>query len=663
MLARLPSLLLFVGELARVKQTARRRQRYVAMPSSSSSAATTPTVEASSEDLSGTVAAAELRPGDTVEFGVSRMSLVRVQDMQRLGYFGGGVGWVPGAEKVPEPEGELVVFEAFFIAGLRLPPHRFVSEVLQKFEVQVHQLTPNAVVVLAKYVCATTSYGGQPSVEVFAKQYCLHWQKRKIGHKIAQFRSCTFTPKSGKTSMEVVELVPCARNKWGNWWDYWFYVSEAEVEDHPGLPAAIMCSHYYVVYPPFEVAEDDEDERALRIAARMSSGRDLVEEVIGYGVWPLAHGWALGEVCPREMPSLGGRKVRSPLFALDVRGRDPVAVVREAEDGVVRIVGRYVPKTEAQRSWDIHGSNDHLNRVFELNCLSYGGYPGEDVIDRRGKNPAAVTEDDPAPEAAPTIKKRKLGTAVGELGVSDSFAMEWMGTCVAPKGRMSSPELRESSTRMLEVTGGRWPRNVPVPRAAGEDFFTSRMARDLRVFPYGRNIAAVVSAVMNKDRQEAAQKRWAVIKLPEARPKRARGTAKVTVPGGSQPTLAVKAAAPGSSKMPESAKAVGAGGTKSAHTELRRFGNFLRRGEALPTSAQILAWTTISLVSFFLTGDTLLGRARGNLLSSRLRWQPRRCNTQFVKRSCKRRKIIFPLGICVYCIYLSSQVRIIFKDK
>jgi hypothetical protein len=264
-----------------------------------------------------------------------------------LWYFGGGVGRVPGAEEVPEPEGELVVFEAFFIAGLCLPAHRFVSEVLQKFEVQVHQLTPNAVVALAKYVWATTSYGGQPSVEVFAKQYCLHWQKRKIGHKIAQFGSCTFTPKSGKTSMEVVELVPCARNKWGNWWDYWFYVSEAEVKDHPGLPAAIMCSHYYVAYPSFEVAEDDENERALRIAARSSSGRDLVEEFIGHGVWPLAHGWALGEVCPREMPSLGGWKVRSPRFALDLRGWDPAAVVREAEDGAVRIVGRYVPKTEA----------------------------------------------------------------------------------------------------------------------------------------------------------------------------------------------------------------------------------------------------------------------------------------------------------------------------
>jgi hypothetical protein len=59
------------------------------------------------------VAAEELHPGDTVEFGVSRISLVRVQDMQQLGYFGSAVGRVPGAEEVPEPEGELVVFEAF----------------------------------------------------------------------------------------------------------------------------------------------------------------------------------------------------------------------------------------------------------------------------------------------------------------------------------------------------------------------------------------------------------------------------------------------------------------------------------------------------------------------------------------------------------------------
>jgi hypothetical protein len=74
-----------------------------------------------------------------------------------------------------------------------------------------------------------------------------------------------------------------------------------------------------------------------------------------------------------------------------------------------------------------------------------------------------VTEEGPSQVAVPAIKKRKLGTAVGEVGVSDGFAVELMGTCAAPEGRMSSPELRESSARMLEVTGGRWPKNVPIP--------------------------------------------------------------------------------------------------------------------------------------------------------------------------------------------------------
>ena len=125
----------------------------------------------SSEETLSDLAVMELQPGHTVEFGTSRISSVRVLEMQRLGYFGNGVGWAPGAEKVPEPEGELIVFEAFFAIGLRLPTHRFVVEVLRRFEVQVHLLTPNVVVALAKYVWAVSSYGGQPSMEVFAKKY------------------------------------------------------------------------------------------------------------------------------------------------------------------------------------------------------------------------------------------------------------------------------------------------------------------------------------------------------------------------------------------------------------------------------------------------------------------------------------------------------------
>jgi hypothetical protein len=180
--------------------------------------------------------------------------------------------------------------------------------------------------------------------------------------------------------------------------------------------------------------------------------------------------------------------VRNLAFALDLRGRDPAAFVREVEDGAVRIVGRYVPRTEALQSWDIRGSNVRLNRVFELNRLPYDGYPGDDAVvavDRRGKKPVAADGEGSAQEAVPAMKKRKLGTTAEGLGVSDRIAVELMGTCAALRGRMSSLELRESSARMLRVTGGRWPRNVLIPRAASEDIFTSRMARELKIFPYG----------------------------------------------------------------------------------------------------------------------------------------------------------------------------------
>jgi hypothetical protein len=102
----------------------------------------------------------------------------------------------------------------------------------------------------------------------------------------------------------------------------------------------------------------------------------------------------------RSMPSrdaLPGRMlVQSPAFALDLHGRDPAAFVCEAEDCAARIVGRYVPKTEGLRSWDIRGSNDRLNRVFKLNRLPYGGYPGEDAADRHGKKPMGGTEEGPS---------------------------------------------------------------------------------------------------------------------------------------------------------------------------------------------------------------------------------------------------------------------------
>jgi hypothetical protein len=207
-----------------------------------------------------------------------------------------------------------------------------------------------------------------------------------------------------------------------------------------------------VAFPRFEVAEEDEDEGALQYVAHLSSGRDLVEEFIAYGVWPLAHGWAMAEVTPHRMPTLGGQMVRSPVFVVDLRGRDSTAFVREVEAEAAKIVGKYVPKTETLRSWDIHGSNVRLNRVFELNHLLYGGYPEgyyADVAGRRGKQAMSLADEGPSWDKAlsAAARKRKLDTTAEDLGLraSEHFVVDLLETCATPGETMSSPELWESS--------------------------------------------------------------------------------------------------------------------------------------------------------------------------------------------------------------------------
>jgi hypothetical protein len=71
---------LIVGELARVKQIARRRRRYVMSSSSSSLPVSIASSSALSSEktISDSVVVVELLPGHTVEFGMSRIYSDRV---------------------------------------------------------------------------------------------------------------------------------------------------------------------------------------------------------------------------------------------------------------------------------------------------------------------------------------------------------------------------------------------------------------------------------------------------------------------------------------------------------------------------------------------------------------------------------------------------------
>jgi hypothetical protein len=122
---------------------------------------------------------------------------------------------------------------------------------------------------------------------------------------------------------------------------------------------------------------------------------------------------------------------------------------------------------------------------------------------------------------------------------------------------------------MLEVTGGRWSRNVPIPRAAGEDMFTSRIAHEMKIFPYGQNIAAVVSAVMDKDHQDATRKRRAFTRVedPSREFKKVWGISKSAAPGSSKPPTAAKPTAPDLSRPSSGARVVAPGSSKPPSVE------------------------------------------------------------------------------------------------
>jgi hypothetical protein len=186
----------------------------------------------------------------------------------------------------------------------------------------------------------------------------------------------------------------------------------------------------------------------------------------------------------------------------------------------------------------------------------------------------------------------------------------------------------------MVVTGGRWPKNVPIPRAAGEDFFTSCMARDLKVFPYGRNVVAVVSAVMERDRQDTAQKRQAVVRItdPMREAKKARGSAKAAAAGGSKPVSAAKPAAPGHGNESVSTKVAAPGGSKPPPggvvkgrrplLPVRRIADF---GTDISVDDYLVGKLKLLLPPLFLSTKSLTSimvqvRVRGNWLLSRLRW-------------------------------------------
>lgn len=71
--------------------------------------------------------------------------------MESLGYFPVDFGRAAGAETTLEPKDKFLVFESLFAAGLCLPFHGLFVDVLERYKVQIHQLTLNVMVPVSEF--------------------------------------------------------------------------------------------------------------------------------------------------------------------------------------------------------------------------------------------------------------------------------------------------------------------------------------------------------------------------------------------------------------------------------------------------------------------------------------------------------------------------------
>jgi hypothetical protein len=149
--------------------------------------------------------------------------------MTKLGYFGEAEKKLIrlGREEITlKPENdEVVVFRSFFKAGLRFPLHGMIADVLENFEIYLHQLTPNAIVRLSVFIWALRSQGVEPLAEAFCWVHELHYQTKAREDGLHENFGCYNFAYRKDMKTPVVSY----HTKWPTGWKTkWFYVKVDE---------------------------------------------------------------------------------------------------------------------------------------------------------------------------------------------------------------------------------------------------------------------------------------------------------------------------------------------------------------------------------------------------------------------------------------------------
>jgi hypothetical protein len=309
----------------------------------------------------------------------------------------------------PEKD-EVVVFKSFFKAGLRFPLNGMIADVLKKFGIYLHQLTPNAIVRLSVYIWALRSQGVEPFTEGFCRVHELHYQTKAREDGLHENFGCYNFAYRKNTKFPVISY----RTKWpADWNTEWFYVKvDEEKEKLVQSPLELI---FRETRPQCNMTPKSPSQISLgefRVIAEHIGTRDLVQEFLAFRVFPTLKEW--------DMPKLKGEKkkgelVRLPYYKFKKHFKVPCQEWLDTIEVMCNeILGNY-SKKEDQLMTAAFGTRPkrRLNRVMDALNFEYPDYERLDrgaegqkrkrVASVLNKEAAELVEDDEE-----KLKKRKL---------------------------------------------------------------------------------------------------------------------------------------------------------------------------------------------------------------------------------------------------------------
>jgi hypothetical protein len=249
-----------------------------------------------------------------LDFEKSTVSEADVPMMMKLDYFGETEKKLlhfAGEEITPEPKNdEVVVFKSFFKAGLRFSLHEMIEEVLDNYEIYLHQLTPNAIVRLNIFIWALRSQGMDPNAKAFCRVHELHYQTKAREDGLHENFGCYNF--AYRKDMKAPML--SYRTKWPTGWNSeWFYikVDEKKREKLKTLVMSPLSLSFGLTRPLCRMSSGSPCQQAVaefRVVTEQIGTRDLVQEYLANGVFLTLSEW--------NMPKLKGEKKKNELVRL-----------------------------------------------------------------------------------------------------------------------------------------------------------------------------------------------------------------------------------------------------------------------------------------------------------------------------------------------------------